>query len=149
MTALFETILTTVQSDIRALALTGVASANVTITKSVVTDNRNLPNVQISFPRPEIMKKEAGTNTKDEVVYPILVTLMDADNQNQTVHFPDYLTWRKRVAAHFRHQPLSGVSEVHTCHVEPVDVIDEKKWSDLGLYLSGLLLLFSAREARG
>lgn len=147
---LFDDILTEVRSGIQGLDLEGVDDANVNVRKSVDVLDLNRPNVQVTTPRPEIMRHDDGTNAQDDVVYPVLVTLVDADNQNQHLHFGTYLNWRERIAAHFRHQPLSGVSGVSTCHVEPLDIVDEKTWlSEKKLWVSGLLLLFSAREDRG
>lgn len=141
-------VLVTIRDQIRNLDLEGIADGNVNVRKVWQREGLNVPNVQITRTRPEDMPRLDGSNVRDDVVYQILVSITDKDNNNQTVHRAKYLKWRQDIARHFRCQTLSGFREVWTVECTPVSVLEATHWRD-GYFVSRLLLSVYSRESRG
>jgi len=147
--------LTATRSTIRLLGLSGLANDSVVIRKLPLerivrgSEAIAMPAVLLT-PRPEIINPYAGTNVKDDIGYGVLVSILAEDNQEPTLaaNLEKYLSWRRSIISAFRNQRLAGVPSVYTCHVEPGEVISPPAWL-ANLYVSGLVLRFIAREARG
>jgi hypothetical protein len=144
--------LSTVQARIRALALPGLAASSVVVQKlpwaRAFTDGRYaFPGVIVSPLGAETMPAEAGTNRRDDVGYPVHVSIVAADNQDLTSHLAMYLLWREKIARAFRNQPLQGVPEIIRCDVEPHRIVLPEEFIK-GIFHSELLLRFVSREPR-
>lgn len=152
------------QARIQALGLPGLASANV-IWRKLALDRllgagqpTQFPCVLLT-PAKESMDPAQGLTALDDVVYGVLCTIVDADNQEPTLqaNFARYALWRWKIAMAFRSQGLAGVTVlvngqpqpgIYNAYVEPADVVLPAAWS-ANLYASALLLRFVSREPRG
>ena len=142
-----------VQTVIRALGLTDIASASVVVKKLPLervkeNDGLNFPVVMITPVRPTL-NPAAGDNVQDDVVYGVLVTLMDADNQEKTLaaNLPRNLLWLEQIRRAFHCKRLANVATVYTCAVEPAEPVLSQAWAQ-NLWASALLLKFTSREHR-
>ena len=142
-----------VQTVIRALGLTGIASASVVVKKLPLervkkNDGLSFPVVMIT-PARSPLNPAAGDNVQDDVVYGILVTLMDADNQEPTLalNLPRNVLWLERTRRAFHCKRLPNVATVYTCAVEPAEPVLPQAWAQ-NLWASALLLKFTSREHR-
>lgn len=145
--------LAAVQAKIRLLALDGLTSSRVVVEKLPVARNLatgvGLPAVVLS-PHRAAMPLTAGTNTLDDVHYDVLVTIVERDNQEPSLHanLDRHLLWRQQIARAFRNQRLGGVPEVIDAAVEPAEGLADESWKR-ELMTSALLLRFTSREVRG
>lgn len=149
MTAILESILTTVQSQIQGLNLTDIPDASVYVQKVPSTRNflpANFPAILIVPATPKL-NRTGGTNLRDEIEYQIGVIIVDADDQNQTLNRNKYLTWYEEIVKSFRTPRLSGVSSVVNSYVAPGTVVDPS-WFEAGEYHAGITLWFVSWETR-
>ena len=148
-------ILEAVQAVIKTLTLAGVADDSVVVKKLPLErvvelpDGVALPAILIT-PQREIMPPTAGVTSFDDVLYGVLLTMIEADNQEDTLALNlDVVTlWRQRIAQAFRSQGLSAVATVYTATVEPADVVIPAAWN-ANLLGSAMLIRFTNREPRG
>jgi hypothetical protein len=146
-------ILTAVRADIQALNLPGLSAANVVVQKVPGDQAQDLP--AIRFPciliaphATETTDPLAGTNLRDDVVYPIRITILAADGGDQQFGFQQFLGWRETIRRSFHNQRLtSGLC--FTVQVQPLPTVDKPAWSERGLFASGLILNCFSREPRG
>lgn len=149
MTAIFESILTTVQSEIQGLSLTGIANDHVIIQKVASTrdfENEHFPAILIA-PGPVKFNKTGGTNLRDEIEYNVGVYIVAADNQDQSANRNQYLTWYETILKKFRTPRLTGVDTVINSYVSPGPVVDPS-WFEVGEYHAGIGLQFISWEPR-
>jgi hypothetical protein len=144
--------LTAVQARIQGLGLSGIANASVVIRQAPLdrhfkSGDLVLPGVVLAPVLTEQMNTTAGTNTRDDVGYPIGCFILAAGNQAIAPTAAHY-KWREQIARAFRNQKLPGVSEVWSCVVEPAAINDPGAW-ERNLYVSAMVLRFFAREVRG
>ncbi|MBX7073591.1 MAG: hypothetical protein K1X71_10625 [Pirellulales bacterium] len=153
--ALLYRCLLATQARIVALALPGLGAASVLVQK--LASDRDLgagratalPAIVVSPAGREQMPRAGGTNWRDETIYPVQVTLLVADHQQQTPYLAQTLGWRERIARAFRHQPLVGVDEVFDCELLPQEIVASEVFVRHGVWASALVLGFCAREPRG
>lgn len=109
------------------------------------------PFVIVSFPVGAVETFEPGTNDRDDLGYPILVTFAMGSNQDLEAgeDFANFITWRERVMRRFRFQRLDGVPEVFFCRVEPQLILDADLFFDKNLDVGTILFRFISREVRG
>src|SRR4051812_7234314 len=95
--AILFDILNTVQSAIAGRGLAGVSAASVLVQK--VAGNRAadlapqaFPSIVIAPCGPERLDPHAGTTSRDDIVYQVLVAILAADNGDQQANFNQYLT---------------------------------------------------------
>ncbi|WP_417390221.1 hypothetical protein [Gimesia sp.] len=150
MTAILESILTTVQSQIQELDLTDIPDASVYIQKVASTrgfESDDFPAVLIAPLGQPRLNPLKGTNLRDQIEYPVGVFILDNDNQNQTSDRDKYLTWYETILKKFRTPRLTGVDSVVNSYVSPGAVVDPN-WFETGEYLAGMTLWFISWEAR-
>jgi hypothetical protein len=139
---------------IQQLGLDGLDASAVVIRKVPVATSLGgtdlpLPAVVLTPFGPEHMNRLRGTNAKDDVEYPVLVSIVDHDEEDPSpTRLGRYLRWRQRIAREFRNQRLPGVPEVIGCWIEPSAIVAADLWLK-GFYHSSLLLWFVSREPRG
>lgn len=147
--AVWQRCLSAVQARIQALLLDGLDSANVVIAKLPSDQWSTLPAIMISPVDRETLEPTAGTNVRDDVGYPVQITILAADNQEPLADLDRHLGWREQIQRAFRYQRLDAVGEIITTICEPRTVIDPTAWLEQNLYLSAFVLRFVAREPRG
>lgn len=149
--AVIYQVMTQMQTQIRALSLTGIASADVLIKWCPrQLDNTTDPTPCIEIcpaPLPEGMDQQDLTAT-DKVRYPVLVTIIDANNQDFDKDLDRNLLWREKINREFRYRPLTGISEIIHCFPEPKAIIDPA-WFRLNRFYSAIVFRFVSRETRG
>lgn len=158
--AVLYDILHAIRADVQALNLPGLAAANVVVQKVPSDRTKDLPAVK--FPclviapyGAETIDPEAGSNLRDDVVYPVLVAVIAAEGNDdeqpldqQTRDFNLYLTWRERLRKNFSQQRLS-TELCFKVEVQPLDIVDRTAWFERNVFSSGLLLKCYSRESRG
>jgi hypothetical protein len=144
-----------VQARIRALALTGIASASVVALKLPLASALEaplsvvMPAILISPPR-DMDAAAGGSTGTDDVVYSVMVTVVAGDNQESTLaaNLSRHLAWKQRIARAFRSQALPGATEVYDCKVQSSEAVIPAAWK-LGYLATAMSLNFTAREPRG
>jgi len=90
----------------------------------------------------------AGSTSRDDVVYRVVVAILAADNGDQEAHFNQYpLAWRESIRRLFHDQPLGSLC--FSVQVQPLEVVDRDAWQQRNLFASGLVLKCFSREPRG
>lgn len=155
--AILKQILDAVRSRIVTLALSGIADASILVRK--VNTFRGIgvqeaspviafPAIVIAPATSELTPSTAGTNERDDIGYPVLVGIVDADEQTLTDNHNRNLLWRQQIRQAFINQRLPGVTEVNECKIEPRDITKFSDWVS-GKYVSLFVLRFTSRETRG
>jgi len=106
-----------------------------------------LPAIVIAPCGREQLDPQAGTTSRDDVVYRVLVAILAADNGDQAAGFDQYLGWRESIRRLFHDQPLAALC--FSVQVEPLDVVDRDAWFERNLFASGLVINCYSREPRG
>lgn len=153
MSAVLFDILEAIRADVQALGLPGLAAANVLVQKVPGDRPADLPAqkypcILIAPVGAEELNPSAGTNLRDDVVYPVRITILADDCRDQEQQFNQYLGWRETLRRSFHNQRLTAAL-CFAVHVEPLDVIDKSAWTGKGLFMSSLLLRCHSREPRG
>lgn len=126
-------------------------------------DDLVLPHILVSVDGEE-RYTGTGTNERDDIVYPVVVWMLDRARQD---YGPDgwdnYLEWRDAIRAVFHHRRLYGTTDpmnpttanqyllenVWNVVVEPKAVVLPQSFRVDDLYASGLKILVTSREPRG
>ena len=144
------------QSRIQLLNLPGVASSSVVVKKLPVnrlinqkTNTLPLPCILLT-PLKQTMNSREGVTSKDDVVYPILCSVVSSDNQEPTLEkdLDRQTLWIEKISKAFRNQRLPGVDSVIITHVDPQDVVSPNLWGQ-NIMASGVIFKFISREPRG
>lgn len=141
-----------IQTRIRALSLTDIPSANVLIQKVPRDLAEDLP-ATTPFPciliapvGAETLDPRAGTNLSHDIVYPINIVMLDADQSNQTLHFDRNLYWREQIVRKLHHCNM-GLTMVRNCTITPGTIVDPGGWTR-GKFIGGLRAMVTSRERR-
>jgi hypothetical protein len=150
--AILFDILNAVQTGIAGRGLTGISASNVLVQKAPGNRASDLPAQQfptivIASCGSEGLDPAAGTTSRDDVVYRVLVAILAADNSDQQANFNQYLTWRQSIRQLFHDQPLAGLC--FRVQVEPLEIVDRDAWFQRNVFASGLVLHCFSREPRG
>lgn len=165
-TAILYDLMTHVKTAIVNRGLVGVTSANVLLQKRPSTRVADLPAAKfpciLIAPWGAETMDERGTTGQDAITYPIVVAVVANDQQDQSLNFTQYLTWRQSIRHLFHAQPLpnqvtalvNGTSYLsgqlaYQILVKPLDIVDKEAWDKLGNFASGLMLSCFLRESRG
>ena len=150
--AILFDILNTIKSAIEARGLVGIGSANILVQK--VPGNRaadlptqQFPSIVIAPYGSEGLDPQAGTTSRDDVVYKVILAILAADNGDQEAHFNQYLSWRQSLRQLFHDQPLAALC--FRVEVQPLDIVDRDAWFQRNVFASALVLKCYSREARG
>ena len=150
--AILFDILSAVKAAIEGRGLVGLGSANIIIQK--VPSNRpadlpaqQFPCITIAPYGAEGLDPAAGTTSRDDVVYKVVVAIIAADNGDQEAHFNQHLTWRQSIRQLFHDQPLAALC--FSVQVRPLDIVDRDAWFQRNVFASGLVLHCFSREPRG
>jgi hypothetical protein len=144
--------LSDVQSTIQGLSLSGISSANVLLLKSL--NDRTLQSLSSTLPAiviaplQEELPHDAGLNDRDDITYNIVVAIVAADNQDQSVNYALELNWRENCRRAFHAKRLSPLTtESVVCWIRPQAVIHPDAWY-ANLFLSMLVIQAVCREVR-
>jgi len=143
------------QTRIISLALSGIPEASILlrripVDRDLLTEQHMLPAITISPTGRELLP--AGTKEDTDVDFPVLVTIIAANNQDYTLSEPE-LKWREQIIDGFLDRQVvdpafDGLCTLDTCQVEPYDILDATLWHESNLAVGGVLLRFYARKAR-
>jgi hypothetical protein len=145
---------TAAQAKIRSLSLTSIDNSDVIIRKldsdrGADDGTYDYPMIVISSFGVETLPKTGGTNARDEVIYPVVVTILAADNQDLSTNQNKYLLWRQKISRAFRNQNLTDVAEIYTVTVQPGPITSPQAFWERNLYHSSLIIKCHSREIRG
>jgi len=150
--AILFDILNAVRAAIAGRGLADISAANILVQK--VPGNRaadlpaqQFPAIVIAPWRAEGLDPQAGTTSRDDVVYKVLVAILAADDGDQAANFNQYLAWRQSIRLLFHDQPLTTLC--FSVQVEPLDIVDRDAWLQRNVFASGLVLKCFSRETRG
>lgn len=108
----------------------------------------NYPGIIVSSMGAESQSPQQGTNVRDDIEYPVFVSILAAENQDLVANHDRYLIWRQRINKAFRQQKLPGVSCVVQCKVQPFPIKSTNAFFN-NVHHSSLLIRCVSRETRG
>ena len=139
-----------IQGAITGGSLVGLSTSSVVLLKSINDRSftgASLPAVFIG-PLPESMPPGAGVNDRDDIIYNVLVALVDNDKQNQTANWEQELNWRQNVRRLFHEKQLGPLTtESVITYVRPLAVVHPEAWY-ANLFVSMLVVAATCREVR-
>ncbi len=151
--AIHYACLLAVQARLRQIGLEGIHNDDIVIRKmpsdrGTRFELNGTPTIVIAPPGVEGQGDGEGTNERDDVEYPIIVTILRADNQNLETDLNQGLLWRQKINWALRQQRLPGVPSICKVKMTPGPVIDETGfWNNR--YLSSFIVRPMSREGRG
>ena len=108
----------------------------------------DLPGIVISQIGVENQNPAEGTNIRDDVQYPVTITILAGSNQDLVTNQEKYLKWREQINRALRNQRLTGVDEVYRVTVTPGPITSPNAhWNNY--YHSQLIVRCVSREVRG
>lgn len=160
--SILEDVLQAVKTGVTGLTLSGLSSSNVFVLSVATARPRDLP--KIDPPAPFVMiapfggetiDPGAGTNLRDDIVYPVLIAILDpngqANGQTQGAADRDQVAgWRQQIRRLFHNKitAFSGIASVFNSVVQPQAIVDPPMWIERSMFVSGLVVRVSSREAR-
>lgn len=141
-----------VKTRIISLNLNGISADDIKVIK-VPLDRGwddgvlSYPGIVISSVGVEQQSPTGGTNVRDDIEYPVFVSMLAADNQDLVTNHSRYLRWRQRINAAFRQQRLPGV-KIESCTVQPMQITSIGAWFN-AIHHSSLVIRCLSRETRG
>lgn len=146
--------LTGVQTVLQSLALTSIDSDSIEVLKmpetkalqAEKTEASKLPGILICPIGTE--KMTGGTNTRDDIGYPVSVFIVAKDDRDLRNNINLYTRWRQLAIKALRDYKSISVSEVHRATIEPAPIIHPGAWN-AGMLVSAFTVRYLAREARG
>jgi hypothetical protein len=152
--SIYLSILDAVRDRIRFLNLAEIPDGQVValkvFTPDVVESLPGLPAVIVCPPARGEVTDSGGTNERDDYGYPVQVSLLAADDQeNETVRFDRNLRWQEQIRQALNHRPLPEAGAVYTSRLESQHVIDPLPWKRRNLWTGSLIFRFFSREQRG
>jgi hypothetical protein len=149
-----ERILDAVQARIQAIGLSGIAGTSIVQKKLLHkrwfdAGNVPLPAVLLTPETPNYSPM-AGTLSRDDIAYRILVTCIHADNQEATgwANQDRQMLWYEKIMKAFRNQQLAAVNEVVTMTVQPGAYVDASAYG-ANYLVSTMVIVVTNRETRG
>jgi hypothetical protein len=143
-----------VQAEIIGLNLAGLTRAQVYAKKFPTDRNVTLPAVICSLPPNEGEQMVGGLNEREDIGYPVFVTILKAENGGLEIDADMDTTslWRETIMRHFHDKNPVGqtqnVASVYTCKVEPRQIMDFSAFIDRNVYAGGMVVRCLARQTR-
>lgn len=149
-------VVTSIRALITAGTITGVESTSVR-NRPVPSAKRVATNPgagELSFPCILVSNGgkesiEPANNIRDDIGYPVLVTVFDDRLQDVDQSDDDFQAWRAAIIDEFRHggYTLADPStDFHNVIVEPGPLIDWKRFQEDGKYAGSFILRFITRR---
>lgn len=161
MASINHYLLTQVQTEIRAIItagsiLTRYNTTNVIILDTPTDDESELdtmPSIMISPFGSEEVDPEEMTNKSDQIIYPVLVAIIDDANEVYRTNLEARLEEREQLLDFFIHNraefdAMPNSSRLVDINVTPRDIIDPSAWFDSNLFVSVLELEFTVMRPR-
>lgn len=147
--AIQYSVLSGVETRIKALTLDGLDSSRVKAEPIPDEKGKDLPFISISLePEAFPLGDDDGGNAADRVDYSVLVCIVAAKSDVATM-FPKVLRWREQIRQAFlRKTGMSGITSVQYTDVEPLAVVDRAAWFASGLIASGMRIKVISQEVR-
>ena len=137
----------------KALALAQLANASVVVLEQPWT--RLFEGDDPRLPLPGILVCLTGTeritiasNVRDDVGYPVLVSIVAKNNQELRTWLPRYTLWREKIERAFRWGKLPGVQSVISMTIEPGTIVVPEPFART-IWHSALVVRCVSREPRG
>jgi len=153
-TSAYNQILDEVQTQIKALSLTGVTTTNILVLKYTTLREDQLaalPAVLISpFGQPRVISGGPADNIGMNVIqYPVAIMCLQAGNQDQTTNLDRIALWLQKIFMEFYHKSIAAVTAgtVYTCEADPRDTFHPDAWFD-NLDAGGIVLRFNCQLVR-
>jgi hypothetical protein len=152
--SIYLAILNAVRDRIRALNLAEIPESQVVVVKvfvpEVIEALPGLPAVVICPPARGEINDAGGTNERDDIGYPVQVTLLAEDGQenDEGVRFDRNVAWQQQIRQALTHCPLPEAGCVFTSRLESQHVIDPFPWKRRNLWSGSLVFRFISREER-
>lgn len=143
-----------VQSAIRGLALLGLQDEHVVVLH-VPSDSKKyvpgLPAILITPFGSEDLPRSEGTMSRDQWQLPILVGILDAANQVNTLATLDArLLWRETIIDHFvfNRDAFPSVTNMSDVYVDPQPAVDISAWFERQIFASAIVVRALIRKPR-
>jgi hypothetical protein len=112
------------------------------------------PGLIITPPNTIRAPAEAGTNARDDVMYPVLIQFIDTDSQERSANMESYLKWLQQIrrACHARswgEVEIALYGDVWQSFAEITNTMDTKAWKRHPKWVAGVAVVFTVREPRG
>lgn len=111
------------------------------------------PGLVITPPKTIRAPADAGENESDDVMYPVLIQLIDTDGE-RLGNVQSYMKWLQQIrrACHARSWPeveIARFGDVRASFAEITDTVDVKAWKKHQKWIAGVAVVFTVREPRG
>ena len=147
--SVYYDILTSCQTAVQALGLTGIANAQIVVRKlPKATDTlETLPQIAICPAEEPEQVKPFTFEGKVDVVYPVELVLIAAGNRDYSANLDAYLGHREKMRRAFQRPTLTGASTVWDTEITPDPAYDRARLNSSYEYL-GMRVLFHSIEQR-
>ncbi|MAH50428.1 hypothetical protein CMI37_31695 [Candidatus Pacearchaeota archaeon] len=146
--AVLNDCMTDIKNQIDALSLSDLGDNNVVIRKAPWDLERNRIHTGITVHLPLQEHELPGTNSCDDIVYPIMVTVIRGTGGSELDNMARLGTWRQKIRREFINQRLSTVVSVYTCRIKFGRVLLPKQYRD-NYDATTMAILCVSRETRG
>lgn len=126
----------------------------VPLDRDLSSHRGSLPAILVGPLGAEEIDPKKGVVGRDDIVYPIVIAILDsADQANKSKDDGEtYWKWRQKLRRRFMHHsiPITGDPKVSTivATVKPFPIVDQKAWTQQDLFVSALLVKPEFREPR-
>lgn len=146
-------VLKSVLGSLKTMNLPGVSASNIVLQKLPWARDwanavRTFPGIVVCPYGSESMSPSEGVNRRDDVGYPVLISVFQNDNEDLITNLNRYLLWRQKIARFFRNQKLAGVTEIIKTVANPLPVLLPDAFTR-GVWHSAISFRFISREVRG
>jgi hypothetical protein len=153
--SLYNRILLAIQAKIQGLSFVGPAPSLTTLAPGQVVVQPKINPKVLSYPClvvsppdgwPERVKPLV--NSRDDIGYPVVCTIIDRQSPDYTPPYPTYYLWRERLFRGVRYQRLAGVAECETVEPAPRPMV---AWSGKAFeqFTTAVGFIVWCRETRG
>ena len=135
-----------IKTQIDALDLTDAERNPVQVRKFPWDNSHIYRGITVHLPTREY--ELPGTNGCDDIVYPIMVTIVVGVGGAETTSITRIATWREKIRREFINQRLTGVTSVYTCRIKFGSVLLPDKYRK-NYDATTMAILCVSREQRG
>ena len=111
--SVYQQVMEAIRDDIRALSLDRIEDAEIQVRKvfsNVVFEHRGIT-ITPEVEQNDDVNPIEGTNERDLIGYPCLLTLVDGTGQGWSDNISNITTWRQSIRRAFSNQRLTGISD--------------------------------------
>mgnify|MGYP006908209764 CR=1 FL=1 len=144
----YEDCMNQIVTDIDALGFTTLRNNDVKKRSWPWDRHRVFQGISVHFPFNQNEQEVAGTVSCDDIVYPVMVTVIRGTGGREQDNITRLTDWREKIRLKFINQRLSGVTSVYTMKVRFGRILLPKKWRD-NYQATTMAILCYSRESRG